>query len=128
MTDLLLIQPPIEDFYDTRVRAEPMGLMSLASVLLRSGISAALLDSRGRGGQRTVPAPAVLREAASYSVPGDRSPFRLWGAYRRFGLEDERMWAGITPPLSRKIRSQGAAWTLWCAARGNRSSPALWSV
>jgi len=91
MPDLLLIQPPIEDFYETRVRAEPMGLMSLASVLLRSGISVALLDGRGRGGQRTVQAPSVLREAASYSVPGDRSPFRLWGAYRRFGLEDEQI-------------------------------------
>ena len=91
MPDILLIQPPIEDFYETRVRAEPMGLMSLASVLLRSGISASILDTRCRGGRKTVQVPSALRKAASYSVPGDRAPFRLWGAYRRFGLEDDRI-------------------------------------
>ena len=91
MPDILLIQPPIEDFYETRVRAEPMGLMSLASVLLRSGISVALLDTRCRGGRKTVRAPAALEQAALYTVPGDRAPFRLWGAYRRFGLDDDRI-------------------------------------
>jgi len=92
MPDVLLIQPPIEDFYQTRVRSEPLGLMALGTELLRSGVSVGILDAWMEGGERRAQLPETLKETAMRLPLSDRSPFRLWnGDYRRFGLTDEEI-------------------------------------
>jgi anaerobic magnesium-protoporphyrin IX monomethyl ester cyclase len=44
MTDVMLIQPPIQDFYFTRKRSIPYGLASIATVLDKKNISVTILD------------------------------------------------------------------------------------
>jgi len=45
MTDVLLVQPPIRDFYLTAKRTIPYGLASIAAALSQSGFTVALADA-----------------------------------------------------------------------------------
>ena len=45
MPDIILIQPPIADFYLTAKRTIPYGLACIASPLLRQGYSVEILDA-----------------------------------------------------------------------------------
>ena len=44
MPDILLIQPPIRDFYLTAKRTIPYGLACIAPQLIKSGFSVKILD------------------------------------------------------------------------------------
>lgn len=83
--DILLIQPPIRDFYLTAKRTIPYGLLSIAAALRRGGFRVALLDALARGKSRPAPLPSVLEEPASLYGQSDLSPFALFTAYRHFG-------------------------------------------
>lgn len=93
---LLLLQPPIEDFYATAPRQEPLGLESLAGAVRRHfpELECRLLDLRG-GGKRRRPLPPELAALAPHYLAGDKSPFRLFGEYGRFGWEGSRIAAAI---------------------------------
>src|SRR4030042_4421500 len=41
---MLLIQPPIQDFYQTAIRPQPIGLASLASFLKKHGYDGEILN------------------------------------------------------------------------------------
>ena len=41
---ILLLQPPVEDFYQTTMRTLPVGLLYLASSLQAAGFAVELLD------------------------------------------------------------------------------------
>ena len=45
MPDILLIQPPIRDFYLTAKRTIPYGLACIAAALIKSGFSVEILDA-----------------------------------------------------------------------------------
>jgi hypothetical protein len=45
MPDILLIQPPIQDFYLTAKRTMPYGLACIAGALRQAGFSVAILDA-----------------------------------------------------------------------------------
>ena len=45
MTDILLIQPPIRDFYLTCKRTVPYGLSCIASSLIEVGFSVGIFDA-----------------------------------------------------------------------------------
>lgn len=92
---ILLIQPPVEDFYHTAVRTWPLGLLSLATVLEEAGFTVGVLDAHTRGGNRVVPAPAGFSYLDPFYRPGNRSPFSLFGRYRRFGMTDEEIAESI---------------------------------
>ncbi|NLJ28890.1 MAG: hypothetical protein GX433_12880, partial [Deltaproteobacteria bacterium] len=44
MADILLIQPPIRDFYLTAKRTIPYGLACIAASLIKEGFSVEILD------------------------------------------------------------------------------------
>ena len=45
MPDVLLIQPPVRDFYLTRQRTVPYGLACIAGALLEAGFRAEIFDA-----------------------------------------------------------------------------------
>lgn len=83
--DVLLIQPPIEDFYLTAKRTLPYGLASMAAVLRREGFSAALLDGLATSKSRPLAWPDELSHLHPFFGRNDRSPFALFHQWRHFG-------------------------------------------
>ncbi len=92
MTDILLIQPPIRDFYLTAKRTVPYGLAAIASALMREGFSVQILDALATSKSRIIDLPeemTYLRE--DYGYP-DRSPFRLFHHFKHFGYSFRHEW------------------------------------
>ncbi len=82
---VLLIQPPIEDFYHTPIRTQPIGLAYLASSLQSEGHDVEILDCRV-GRKREVPIPPELSYLRDFYPCNDRSPFALYRGYCHFGM------------------------------------------
>jgi radical SAM superfamily enzyme YgiQ (UPF0313 family) len=83
---VLLVQPPIEDFYTTPIRLYPLGLLYAARVIENAGAEVAALDCLSPPKKRQLPIPACF----GYLPPLDRVPHFFKGYYR-FGLSDEEI-------------------------------------
>ena len=83
--DLLLIQPPIRDFYLTAKRTMPYGLASIAAACRAEGYRVSIVDALATGRSRPLPLPAELAYLADIYGPVDASPFALFHQYRHFG-------------------------------------------
>jgi len=90
---MLLIQPPVEDFYETEVRLQPIGLAYLKAVLgiHLPSVRVRIVDFHRGWGRRTVPLPTDLRDLRTLYGPSDRGPFRTFHSYYRFGASFEQM-------------------------------------
>jgi anaerobic magnesium-protoporphyrin IX monomethyl ester cyclase len=83
--EVVLLQPPIRDYYLTAKRTIPYGLARIAAVLQRAGISVALLDALATRRKRPHAQPAALSYLEPYLGRQDRGPFSLYSGYRHFG-------------------------------------------
>lgn len=83
---ILLIQPPIEDFYQTHQRIEPIGLAYLASSLKKNGFAVEILDCQAVSKKNPINLPPSLRFLKDFYISGNLSPFRLFGSYYHFGF------------------------------------------
>jgi len=83
---VLLVQPPVEDFYTTAIRLYPLGLLYAAAVLERAGAEVRILDCLNPLHRRTVRMP----ESFSYLPPAGEIPHFFKG-YFRFGISDEEI-------------------------------------
>jgi radical SAM superfamily enzyme YgiQ (UPF0313 family) len=100
MTDILLIQPPIRDYYLTAKRTVPYGLASIAATLAPRGFSVEILDALATAKSRPVePPPDVSGLEKFYGKP-DVSPFALFHRFRHFGWSFEH--------IGRQARDSGA--------------------
>ena len=81
---VLLVQPPVEDFYTTPIRLYPLGLLYAASVLEGAGAEVEILDCLTPLRKRQIPVPPSF----SHLPPVDQIPY-LFKGYYRFGLSDE---------------------------------------
>lgn len=93
---VLLIQPPVEDFYDTDVRLQPIGLCYLKAAVKKylPGVEVVIKDYHSGHGRKTVPVPRELRYLTDYYSVADQSPFSTFHQYYHFGksfdeIEDE---------------------------------------
>ena len=86
MTDILLIQPPIRDFYLTAKRTFPYGLACIASVLIDKGHSVDLVDGLARSKSRVLALPEELSYLKEFYGQPDRSPFALFHTFKHFGF------------------------------------------
>ncbi len=93
--DILLVQPPIRDFYLTAKRTLPAGLLSIAAVLRRQGFSVGLFDALARGKSRPLALPRHWNDLAAIYGPDDQSPFALFNRYRHFGYSLQSIGAAI---------------------------------
>jgi radical SAM superfamily enzyme YgiQ (UPF0313 family) len=82
---ILLIQPPIRDFYRTSIRTQPIGLAYLAASLQAHGHVVEILDCQTER-KRSIPLPPELAYVKNYYPLDDRSPFKLYSGYYHFGM------------------------------------------
>ena len=84
---ILLIQPPVEDFYDTDVRLQPLGLCFLKSIVQQKipGCEVLVRDFHQGHGRRTIPLPKELSYLKPFYPGHDRSPFSAFSHYYHFG-------------------------------------------
>ena len=88
---ILLIQPPIQDFYDTDIRLQPLGLCMLKAAAKKFLPRTQVLvkDYHQGHGRKTIPLPAelsFLRECFRYP---DTSPISTFFHYYHFGAPFE---------------------------------------
>ena len=82
---ILLIQPPVRDFYQTSIRTQPIGLAYLAASLVRHGHDVEILDCQTER-KRSIPIPSELSYLRDLYPFDDRSPFKLYSGYYHFGM------------------------------------------
>jgi anaerobic magnesium-protoporphyrin IX monomethyl ester cyclase len=91
MTDILLIQPPVRDFYLTAKRSIPYGLACIAASLIQRGFSVEILDSLATAKSRSTPIPPEMGYLGAYYGNPDLSPFALFHQYKHFGYSFEHI-------------------------------------
>lgn len=82
---ILLIQPPVQDFYRTSIRMQPIGLTYLASSLQSHGYDVEILDCQ-TDQRRSIPVPSNLSYLKDFYPFDDRSPFKLYTGFYHFGM------------------------------------------
>ena len=85
MMKILLIQPPIRDFYQTSIRTQPIGLAYLAASLKTHGHEVEILDCQV-GKKKLIPIPPELSYLKDFYPFNDESPFKLYTGYYHFGM------------------------------------------
>ncbi|MCP4755680.1 MAG: B12-binding domain-containing radical SAM protein, partial [Proteobacteria bacterium] len=91
MPDILLIQPPIRDFYLTAKRTIPYGLACIASSVRREGFSVDIFDGLGTSKSRLIDLPDEMDYLREFYLGPDQSPFALFHHYRHFGYSLEHI-------------------------------------
>jgi radical SAM superfamily enzyme YgiQ (UPF0313 family) len=87
---ILLIQPPLQDFYRTSVRMQPMGLAYLAASLQVHGHEVEILDCQTEK-RTSIPIPSELSYLKDFYPFRDRSPFKLYTGYYHFGMDRDEI-------------------------------------
>ncbi len=82
---ILLIQPPIQDFYQTSIRTQPIGLAYLGASLQTDGHEVQILDCQTEK-KRSISIPSELSYLRDFYPFDDRSPFKLYTGYYHFGM------------------------------------------
>jgi anaerobic magnesium-protoporphyrin IX monomethyl ester cyclase len=82
---ILLIQPPVRDFYQTSIRTQPIGLAYLAASLKSHGYEVGILDCQ-TSEKKSIPIPSELSYLKDFYPFNDRSPFKLYTGYYHFGM------------------------------------------
>ncbi|BBO89117.1 B12-binding domain-containing radical SAM protein [Desulfosarcina ovata] len=100
MVDILLIQPPMADYYRTAKRTIPYGLACIAAAATQKGFSVAILDAMATAKSRVVSPPDSLAHLGPFYGRADRSPMALFHHYRHFGYSLEH--------IGRQVKSSGA--------------------
>lgn len=92
---LLLLQPPVEDFYDTDIRLQPIGLAYLKAAVKKwlPDVDVVVRDYHHGWGRRTAVLPRELRYLRDYYPWPDKSPFSAFHSYYRFGASEEEIAA-----------------------------------
>jgi radical SAM superfamily enzyme YgiQ (UPF0313 family) len=101
---VLLVQPPVQDFYDTDIRLQPIGLCYLKAALHQHvpGLEVIIRDYHTGMGRKTVPVPKELGYLKRYYPVADKSPFSSFHQYYHFGLsfaEIEQDIAALNPDV-----------------------------
>ena len=111
---IMLIQPPIQDFYETDIRLQPLGLCMLKATVRKflPQVDIHIRDYHQGFGRKTLSLPADLSYLREYYACPDSSPFSAFlpllsfrspfEAHRQ-GCEQERPDLVASPPFSLPI-------------------------
>ena len=80
---VLLVQPPIEDFYDTSIRTYPLGLLYVGAKVADIA-DVALLDART--GKRHILTRQPFPELDPFYVDRVSTPLSFFSRYSRYGM------------------------------------------
>ena len=100
MPNILLVQPPIRDFFLTAKRTIPYGLACIATALLEAGFSVEIVDALATARSRKIQLPPEMNYLEPFYGLSDRSPLGLFHHYRHFGLS--------FTDLAEQVRHSGA--------------------
>lgn len=97
MMKILLLQPPIRDFYETVIRLQPLGLCLLKAVVMRHvpGVEVVVRDFHQGFGRKAVPFPRDLVYLKEYYAHPDLSPFSTFSHYYHFGATVEEVGQAV---------------------------------
>ena len=95
---VLLIQPPVQDFYDTDVRLQPIGLAYLKAAVNKHlpEVDVIIRDYHANCGRRTLAIPKELSYLKDYYTIADSSPFSTFDRYYHFGKPFDSIETEIT--------------------------------
>ncbi|MBN2062172.1 MAG: B12-binding domain-containing radical SAM protein [Deltaproteobacteria bacterium] len=95
---VLLLQPPIRDFYDTEIRLQPLGLCMLKATLKKEmpHIEVVVKDYHQGHGRKTVAYPPELSYLKIYYQYPDASPFSMFHHFYHFGASYEDLARDVT--------------------------------
>ncbi|WP_027359321.1 B12-binding domain-containing radical SAM protein [Desulforegula conservatrix] len=88
---IILVQPPIRDFYFTSKRSIPYGLLSIAASLRKSGFDVSLIDGLATSRSRKISVPEEMNYLAEFYGREDISPLALFNGYKHFGYGFENI-------------------------------------
>ncbi len=91
MSDIALVQPPIEDFFLTAKRTIPYGLACIAANLEKQGFSVDIIDGLATNKSRILPWPDEMAYLTPHYGKPDISPFALFHKYRHFGYSFDHL-------------------------------------
>ena len=100
MVDILLIQPPIRDFYLTAKRTIPYGLACIAASLIKEGFSVDIFDGLATARSKVLDLPLEMAYLKPYYDRSDLSPFSLFHHFRHYGYSFEH--------IGQKAKASGA--------------------
>ncbi|GAK58697.1 Fe-S oxidoreductase [Candidatus Vecturithrix granuli] len=88
---LLLLQPPVQDFYNTAIRLQPIGLCYLKATVQKflPEFQVVVKDYHQGWGRHTLPLPKELAYLKDYYAYPDKSPFSSFYQYYHFGASFE---------------------------------------
>lgn len=91
ISKVVLVQPPIEDFYLTQKRTIPYGLACIASALRDQGFEVKILDGLATEKSRVIEYPNEFSHLKPYYGKKDISYFSLFHEFRHFGYSYEHI-------------------------------------
>jgi len=86
---VVLVQPPIEDFYLTKKRTIPYGLACIAASVRAKGFNVEILDALSTGKSGIIDYPVEFSYLKSFYPRRDISNFSLFHEFRHFGYSFE---------------------------------------
>ncbi len=91
MPDVILIAPPIREFYLTKKRTIPYGLACIAKELEQAGFSCAIIDALARDKSKVIEYPKGFDHLVPHYGKTDITLFSLFHHYRHFGYSFEHI-------------------------------------
>ena len=91
MLHIILIQPPVEDFYFTFKRSIPYGLAGIAAALTQRGFSVEILDALAVKKSIIIPYPKEMLPLRTWYGEPDSAHFSLFHHYRHYGYSFEHL-------------------------------------
>lgn len=90
---VLLLQPPVRDFYDTDIRLQPIGLAYLKAAVDKhlSAVRVLIEDYHAGWGRRTIPLPPEFAFLKPFYGAEDKSPFSTFHHFYHFGADFETL-------------------------------------
>ncbi|WP_457551831.1 B12-binding domain-containing radical SAM protein [Desulfobacula sp.] len=86
---VVLVQPPIEDFYLTKKRTLPYGLASIAAAIREKGFDVEILDSLATNKSKTIALPDEFSFLLPFYGKKDVTTFSLFHEFKHFGYSYE---------------------------------------
>ncbi len=91
MKNILLIQPPVTDFYLTKKRTFPYGLACIAASLIKQGYAVSIMDSLSSPKTKTIQIPPEMSYLDKFYNTSDISPFSLFSSFKHFGYSFQHL-------------------------------------
>ena len=95
LSKVILVQPPIEDFYLTKKRTLPYGLASIAASIREKGFDVEILDALATNKSKTIDYPKEFSYLKAFYGKKDITSFSLFHEYKHFGYSYEHIGTKI---------------------------------